>query len=200
MGSGGLTTGGTTTGGTTGGAVTVGGTTAGGGTTGGTTTSTGTATVIVTGPDFGGGFGNAPGPVGFDVGGVGGVDGVDGVDGRDGIDLGPAVADGVTEPATVGVGFTEGVGTRAAPCVRCCGTTMRELPPACVGDPKFEPATGGGDEGDTAAFEPIKMTPTVAAVVMPTNEIAATTVLTGVAASAGGSRNAAPSFTAATPP
>src|SRR5450432_3564144 len=35
---------------------------------------------------------------------------------------------------------------------------------------------------------------------MPTNEIAATRVLTGVAASVGGSRNAAPSFTAATPP
>ena len=127
-----MTTGGTTTGGTTGGGVTVGGTTAGGGNTGGTTTCTGTSTVIVTGLDFTGGFGNVLGPVGFDLGGEPGVDGAE---------VGPAVTDG-TEPATVGVGFTEGVGTPAAACLRCCGTTMSELPLDCVGDPKFEPATG----------------------------------------------------------
>jgi hypothetical protein len=79
------------------------------------------------------GFGSVPGPVGFELGCDAGVDAAE---------VGPVVADAVTEPATVGVGFTEGVGTPAAPAVRCCGTTMRELPPDCVGDPKFEPATG----------------------------------------------------------
>jgi hypothetical protein len=137
---GGFTTGGTTTGGTTGGGVTVGGTTAGGGTTGkttgGTTTVTGTPTVTITGVDFTGGFAGVPGPagpVGFEVGGVDGVDDVD---------PGLVVVDGVTEPATVGVGFTEGVGTPAAPGLRSVGTTISELPPDWVGDPKLEPATG----------------------------------------------------------
>jgi hypothetical protein len=133
---GGLTTGGTTTGGTTGGGVTTGGTTAGGVNTGGTTTGTGMATVTVTGLDFTGGFGNVPGPVGFDVGGV------DGVDGVDGIDPGLGTVDGVTEPAMLGVGFTEGVGTPVAPGLRCFGTMMSGLPPGWVGDPKLEPATG----------------------------------------------------------
>ena len=135
---GGFTTGGTTTGGTTGGGVTVGGTTAGGGTTGGTkagggtTTSTGMLTVTVTGLDFTGAFGSVPGPVGFDVGGV---------DGVDGIDPGLGVVDAV-ELATLGVGFTEGVGAPVAPGLRCFGTTMSGLPPGWVGDPKLEPATG----------------------------------------------------------
>ena len=51
-------------------------------------------------------------------------------------------ADGVTEPVTAGVGFTEGVGTLVADGLRCLGTTMSWPPSGWVGEPKLEPATG----------------------------------------------------------
>jgi hypothetical protein len=187
---GGVTVGGTTTGGTTTGGTTTGGTTTGGTTTGGTTTG-GTTTVTVTSIVTGLGLTGLTGAVGLEEG--------NGVT----VDVIPVTAPvdgGVTGLVTAGVGLTAGVATPDGDEVCCFGTTMSGLPPDWVGEPKLAPAAGGCEGGETAALEPITTTLTVATVVSPTSEMAATRVLTGVAASAAGRCNAAPSFTAATPP
>jgi hypothetical protein len=198
---GGTTTGGTTTGGTTTGGVTVGGTTTGGTTTGGTTTGGTTTGGTTTG-------GTTTGTVTSIVTGLTGLTGLTGAVGLEEgnevtVEVVPVTAPvdgGVTDFVTVGVGLTAGVDAPDGDEVCCLGTTMSGLPPACVGEPKLAPAAGGCEGGETAALEPITTTLTVATVVSPTSEMAATRVLTGVAASAAGRCNAAPSFTAATPP
>ena len=200
----GLTTGGTPTGGTTTGGVTVGGTTVGGMTTGGTTmggttaggvtaggVTTGRVTSMVTGSGLTG-LTRLTGCVGFEEGKV--------VTAGVGVVAGPVDAGGGMELVTVGVGLTDGVDPPEGAELCCFGTTMSELPPDWVGEPKLAPAAGWCEGGETTAFEPMTITLTVAAVVSPTNEIAATRVLTGVAAKAPGRWNAALSFTAATPP
>jgi len=77
---------------------------------------------------------------------------------------------------------------------------MTGLPPGSGALSKNWPAAAGGVFGDTIAFEPSMMTPAVAAVVMPTSDAAAITVLTEVAANAEGRRRATPSFMVAAPP
>jgi hypothetical protein len=176
---GGLTTGGTTTGGTTAGGVTTGGTTTGGTTTGGTTAggvtaggvTTGTVTSMV---------------IGLGLTGLTGLTGAVGLEEGKLVTVGAAAlgGGGVIEPVTGGVGLTAGVGAPDGVEVCCLGTTMSGLPPAWVGEPKLAPAAGECEGGETAALEPMTTTLTVAAVVSPTSEIAATRVLTGVAASA----------------
>jgi hypothetical protein len=99
----------------------------------------------------------------------------------------------------VGAGLADGLGVLAAEC--CWGTTISVLPlPAGGVEPKYEPATGWRDAGDTTALEPTTIRLTVAAVAMPTKEAAATIVLAEVAASAVGRCDPAPSFTAVAPP
>jgi hypothetical protein len=186
---GGTTTGGTTTGGTTTGGTTTGGTTTGGTTTGGTLTGSGTAMVMVTGFER--------------------VGGLEPVVGRPDVEvLGTDVAAGVGVPVTVagavtvlGAGLADGVGVPVPVWVWSLGTTISGLPPPAGGvEPKYDPATGRCEAGDTTALDPTTITLTVAAVAMPTNEAAATRVLVEVAASAEGRCNPAPSFTAVAPP
>ncbi len=110
-----------------------------------------------------------------------------------------AAAVGVVVAVADGAGVAEGVGVLVAEC--CLGTTISGLPPP-AGDvePKYEPATGGCEPGETTALEPTTITLTVAAVAMPTKEAAATKILVEVAASAEGRCSPAPSLTAVAPP
>jgi hypothetical protein len=119
----------------------------------------------------------------------------------DGATLGAAGATGVVVGVgleVAGTGLTDGLGD--ALDVPLWPGTVTVAPFGCVVDPKYEPATVACEGGDTKAFEPTRMTLAVATVVMPTREMAATSVFVDVAASAAGRWKLAPTFMAPSPP